>query len=214
MATNGSPFEHAMGTADEWLAWVAREFDTDDEMFAHRALCAWLHGVRDELPVPACAHFAAQLPGVLRGMYYEGWDPSHVPVDHDLDAYLQRFAREAQVRPSEVRHVASTVTAALHRHLPAGQLTTALEQLPPRLQELLWVAPRDVGRPSPEQAAPAPEQRLAQLEHDVRTLTSAVGELVHALEHTPLDEPTNDHAAKAAHRAHQILLAGRQPDDG
>ena len=113
-----------------------------------------------------------------------------------------------------MRHVAWPVTAALHRHLPAGQLTTALEQLPPRLQELLWVAPRDVGRPSPEQAAPAPEQRLAQLEHDVRTLTSAVGELVHALEHTPLDEPTNDHAAKAAHRAHQILLAGRQPDDG
>ena len=132
---------------------MAREFDTDDRGFAYRTLRAWLHGLRDELTVEVCAHFAAQLPEVLRGIYYEGWDPSQVPVDHDLDAYVPRFAREAQVRPTEVRHVASTVTAALHQHLSGAQLTTALAQLPQRLRELLWVAPRNAGEPGAEDAS-------------------------------------------------------------
>lgn len=208
MTTSSSVFEPARQTADDWLASVAGEFVTDDRRFAYRALRAWLHGLRDELPVEAGAHFAAQLPELLRGMYYEGWDPSRVPVEHDRDAYARRFAREAQVRPSDVRHVASTVTAALHRHLSGTQLATALEQLPHRLRELLWVAP-DAAQPG---TAPIPdrlEDRLARLEEQVRTLMSAVSELAHALEHTPVEEPTNNHAARAAHRAHQILLAGQ-----
>jgi uncharacterized protein (DUF2267 family) len=209
MATNSTVFDHAVRTADDWLASVAREFDTDDRGFAYRTLRAWLHGLRDELTVEACAHFAAQLPEVLRGIYYEGWDPSQVPVDHDLDAYLHRFAREAQVRPSEVRHVASTLTAALHQHLSGAQLTTALEQLPQRLRELLWVAPRNASQPRAEQPPGRADDRLTQLEREVRTLASALNELVHGLEHTPMEEPADNHATRAAHRAHQILLAGQ-----
>jgi uncharacterized protein (DUF2267 family) len=59
MATNRTVFDHAVRTADEWLASVAREFETKDQTFANRALRAWLHGLRDELTVEVCAHFAA-----------------------------------------------------------------------------------------------------------------------------------------------------------
>ena len=201
MATNRTVFDHAVQTADEWLASVARSSSTHDQAFANRALRAWLHGLRDELTVEVCAHFAAQLPEVLRASTTRGGTPPG-PVDHDLDAYVRRFAREAQVRPTEVRHVASTVTSALHQRLSAGQITTVLEQLPPRLRELLWVAPRNAAQPRGEQAPAQAEHRLTQLEHEVRTLTSAVNELVHGLEHRPVAEPTDDRATKAAHRAH------------
>lgn len=158
-------------------------------------------------------HFAAQLPEMLRGIYYEGWDPSQVPVHHDVDTFVRRFASEAQVRPTEVRHVASTVTAALQQRLSGGQLITALEQLPERLRELLWAAPRISDERPTEQADIHWKDRLVRLEQELQTLTNAVNELIHGLEHTPLEEPTNDHTAKAAHRAHQILLTG-QPHPG
>jgi hypothetical protein len=146
---------------------------------------------------------------VLRGIYCEGWDPGQVPVDHDLDAYVRRFAHEAQVRPTEVRHVASTVTAALQQHLSGAQVATTLEQLPRRLRELLWVAPRNGGQPRGEQSHGQPDERLTQLEREVRTLASAVNELVRGLEHRPVEEPADNHTTRAAHRAHQILLSGQ-----
>lgn len=202
MRTRADIFEPAIHTAEDWLASVARQFDTDDKRFAYRALRAWLHGIRDELPVHGCAHFAAQLPELLRGLYYDGWAPSRVPMPHDLDAFIQRFAREAQVRPAEVRRVASTVTTALHEHLAGAELASVLEQLPAPLRELLWVSPAIVNEPREARL----EQRITRLEEQLRLLTDAVSELVHGLEHTPLEEPTNTHAAQAAHRAHQILL--------
>ena len=123
-------FDHVVQTSQEWLVSIAREFDTDDLDFVERALRAWMHGLRDELPIESCAHFAAQLPELLRGVYYEGWNPTHAPVDHDVDAYVRRFAREARIRPTEVGQVASTITEALHGRTPEMQLAALLMQLP------------------------------------------------------------------------------------
>ncbi len=198
MISNRSVFERSVHTAEEWLNSIARAFDTDDRRFVHRALRAWLHGLRDELPVEVCAHFAAQLPELLRGIYYEGWNPAHVPTDHDVEHFVHRFAREAQVRPGEVPHVASTVTAGIRKQLPVAGLATVLEHLPPALREVLWTAPAA--------AAPGPGDPLAELREEVRTLSQAVSELVQGLEGTPVQEAGFD-ASEAAHRAHQILLS-------
>ena len=203
MANKSALFDDAIRTSEEWLRSVAREFDTDDLHFAQRVLRAWLHGLCHALPVDVGAHLAAQLPELWRGVYYEGWDPSRVRVDHDVNAFVQRFAQEAQVRPTEVRRVASTVTAALQQRMSGGLLMTALERLPQRLRELL--GPQDPQQPK----STTTDDRLALLEKQVQTLTDAMRELVHGLEHTPVDEPTENHLSEAAHRAQQILLAGQ-----
>ena len=77
MSTNTkvSALDHAMHTAHTWIHDVAREFDTEDREFAYRVLRAWLHTLRDRLPVEASAHFAAQLPDLIRGVFYAGWNP-------------------------------------------------------------------------------------------------------------------------------------------
>lgn len=201
MISNRSVFERSVHTAEEWLNSIARAFDTDDHRFAYRVLRAWLHGLRDELPVAVCAHFAAQLPELWRGIYYEGWNPAHVPADHDVESFIRRFSQEAQVRPGEVHHVASTVTAGIRRQLPGTALATVMEHLPQPLREVLWTAPvpaaANIGDP------------LAELRAEVRTLSEAVTELVHGLEGTPVQE-VHGNASEAAHRAHQILLSGRR----
>jgi uncharacterized protein (DUF2267 family) len=45
--------------------------------------------------VEASAPFAAQLPDLIRGIFYAGWNPSAVPEMYDAEAYAARFAREA-----------------------------------------------------------------------------------------------------------------------
>ena len=59
---------------------------------SYAALRAVLHALRDRLPVDESAQLAAQLPMLVRGIYYDGWDPSRVPVK------MHRAEFEARVR--------------------------------------------------------------------------------------------------------------------
>jgi uncharacterized protein (DUF2267 family) len=57
---------------------------------SYAALRSVLHALRDRMTVEQSAHFAAQLPMVIRGMFYEGWEPSHVPQKMSGDEFRQR----------------------------------------------------------------------------------------------------------------------------
>jgi uncharacterized protein (DUF2267 family) len=135
--TRPHDFEHVIHTANIWLKAVAEALETDDRHLAHRMLRAWLHTLRDRLTIDVAAHFAAQLPELLRGMYYDGWNPSGVPVKYDRDAYVNRLAQEARVRPEEVPRLASAVTSAVRRLVSPGQMEAALEALPQDVRAVL-----------------------------------------------------------------------------
>ena len=79
-----------------------RGFGTSDRHLAYRILRTWLHCLRDRLSVEVAAHFDAQLPELLRGVFFGGWNPSRVPQKYDRAAYVTRFAREARIRDSDV----------------------------------------------------------------------------------------------------------------
>jgi uncharacterized protein (DUF2267 family) len=136
-ATKVEAFDHAVHTAQIWVSEVAKEFGTEDMQFAYRVLRAWLHTLRDRLTVEATAQFAAQLPELLRGVYYDGWDPHRVPVKFGVEEYQRRFAAEAIISLPEVRRVAATVTAAIDNLVSPGQLAHVLEQLPHTLRPIL-----------------------------------------------------------------------------
>jgi len=120
-----------------WLAEVAAEFGTEDRQFAYRVTRAWLHALRDRLPVPVAANFAAQLPEVLRGVFYGGWSPSRVPVKFGPHEYIVRFARDAGIRDTDVAWAAGLVTRAVRRHVSGGALDEALDVLPADLSQLV-----------------------------------------------------------------------------
>ena len=58
---------------------------TDDRHLAYVALRATLHALRDRLGPENAVHLAAQLPMLLRGLYYEGWRLASV-ADQGTDA--------------------------------------------------------------------------------------------------------------------------------
>ena len=96
--TGVSNLDNSIEKTNAWLADVASEFDTDDRRFAYRVTRAWLHALRDRLPIPVAAHFAAQLPELLRGVFYDGWNPVHVPVkyDHGVHAPVRQRCQRAR----------------------------------------------------------------------------------------------------------------------
>lgn len=135
--THPNGFAHALNTANVWLSAVTEALGTEDRHFAQRALRGWLHALRDRLTIDVAAHLGAQLPELLRGIYYEGWDPSNVPVKYNREGFVDRFVHEAKVSAGDVPRMAPAITAAVHRQVSPGQLEAVFEQLPHDVRALL-----------------------------------------------------------------------------
>ncbi|HEX7165105.1 MAG TPA: DUF2267 domain-containing protein [Trebonia sp.] len=132
-----SSLDASIDKANAWLTDIDAGFGTSDRRLAYRVLRAWLHCLRDRLTAEMAAHFAAQLPELLRGVFFDGWSPDRVPQKYDRSEYLARFAREARIRDSDVVKSARIVTAVARRHMSDGLMAHALGLLPADLRELL-----------------------------------------------------------------------------
>lgn len=213
-------FARADRTAQEWLDAVAAQLDTEDRHFAYRVLRAWLRTVRDRLTVEAASHFAAQLPMLLRGLFFDGWNPSRVPVKYDAEQFLIAVAKEAKVSPAVARRAAAAVTVALAGRCSPGQLDHLLAQLPGPLRELLdptdAEANADTDTDTEMAMVPAEPpagdrwlevaERIDRVEREVGTVVEALRALVHGFEERPSAEARPERLPAAARQAHDILL--------
>jgi uncharacterized protein (DUF2267 family) len=206
--TDHDQFARPDRTAQEWLVAVADGLGTEDRSISYRILRAWLHTVRDRIGVDAAAHFAAQLPTLLRGLFFEGWKPSQVPVRLDADQFLVAMAREAGIAPADARHAAAVVTVALRQRCSPGQLDHLLAQLPGPLRNVLAPPDREpaAGGPAARDDPSGDADRIERLERDVGVVADALRALLHGIEEHPSEVPRPDRIPAAAHRAHQILL--------
>ncbi len=159
--TGVDSLDRSIDKTNVWLADVASSFGTEDRRLAYRVTRSWLHTLRDRLPVPIAAHIAAQLPELLRGVFYEGWNPSKVPIKFGRDEYVARFARDAQIHLSEVPSAGQRVTSAMRRHMSAGAINEAFGALPGDIRGLIAPADGTQARAPAPAAAPAPAQAAA-----------------------------------------------------
>ncbi len=122
-----------------WLNDLAEQLGTDDRQHAYRVLRAFLHALRDHLSVDEAAQLAAQLPIFVRGVFYEGWDPSRTPERaRDIDSFLRRIAGEALLAGETEASVAAVAASrVLSRHISPGETESVLRTLPEQLRELL-----------------------------------------------------------------------------
>ncbi len=201
MSHSNDPFASTVHTAHHWLNTVAQAIGTEDRHFAYRVLRAWLHAVRDRIGLSGSAHLTAQLPELLRGLYYEGWVPVH-SADHHTASFVHQFAHEAGVPPQEVPALASAVTDALTDLFSPGQLGHVFAVLPVHLCGLLCGTTAHL--PTRETVRPS---EYTELEHRLRVLGDAVAELSRGLMESPADERGNRHQSIAAQHAHNMLIS-------
>ncbi|WP_068054979.1 DUF2267 domain-containing protein [Nocardia xishanensis] len=206
MSYHRDPLAPAIHTAHEWLRAVADGLATNDRAFAHRVLRAWLHTVRDRIGVNASAHLSAQLPEMLRGIYFEDWVPAHVPVSHDVSSFLDQFAHEAGVTSDEAVALAGSVTDTLNGLFSPGQLEHVFALLPEDLRRIL-VGAEFAGTLTASLAGRKDPSRFDEIDIRLHALSEAVAVLVRGLEN-PLGGASPGAArVSAAQEAHRILLA-------
>ncbi|MCX8050117.1 MAG: DUF2267 domain-containing protein, partial [Methylohalobius sp.] len=78
--SNFEPIERTVQKTFEWLKEIGQELGIEDKYRAYHALRSVLHHLRDRLSVEDSANLAAELPMLIRGLYYEGFQPSRVPL--------------------------------------------------------------------------------------------------------------------------------------
>lgn len=131
--------DRSVEKAHVWINDLAEELGSEDRQHAYRVLRAFLQALRDHLSVDETAALAAQLPVFIRGVFYEGWNPSRTP-DHarDLESFLARIATEAGLAGgTEASMAATAANRVLSRHISAGEAGSVLHHLPQHLRELL-----------------------------------------------------------------------------
>jgi uncharacterized protein (DUF2267 family) len=134
-----SIIEHSVEKAHIWLKEVAEELGDEDRRSAYRALRAVLHTLRDRLTVEAAAKLAAQLPTLIRGIYYEDWNPSRTPLAiHDVETFLDHVVMEGRMGGETEASVAVTAVArVLRAHVSPGEIDDVLSVLPDKFRVLI-----------------------------------------------------------------------------
>lgn len=121
-----------------WLHELSAELDGVGRHQAYDILRGYLHTLRDRLPVEQSVHLAAQLPMLIRGMYYEGWNPSRVPHKMKSLQFLESFATQAGY-PVDASGVVAMKAAnrVLWRHVSGGEAIDVWNSLPQDIRDLL-----------------------------------------------------------------------------
>src|SRR3977135_3061708 len=85
-------FDTTLQKTHQWLNDLMQLLDWGDKSKAYLALRATLHELRDRLTIQEVAQLAAQLPMLVRGFYYEGWNPTSKPEkERNVEAFLDRM---------------------------------------------------------------------------------------------------------------------------
>jgi uncharacterized protein (DUF2267 family) len=89
MSTVLAVFDTTVQDSNLWLKDIEAQLDGSERQEAYAALRAVLHALRDRLSAQAAVNFAAQLPMLLRGLFFEGWTLPEKPVrTHNEDDFL------------------------------------------------------------------------------------------------------------------------------
>ncbi|AKD05459.1 DUF2267 domain-containing protein [Pontibacter korlensis] len=140
-------FEDKQKDAINLLKKVAEEMGTDDLNKAGRVFRAVLQAIRDRLPVNDAVHFAAQLPTIWKGIYYDQYDPAKVPVKIRSQQEWINFIRSKNafaanndfIRDCDIVESFQAVFKALHHCISAGELQKVKDAMHHEIQELLEV---------------------------------------------------------------------------
>lgn len=123
-ATGLRTFDSTIQKTNIWLDDIMDELNTDSRQRAYHALGAVLHTLRDHLPVNESAQLAAELPQMIRGLYYEGWVPSAAPAKlRHWDEFVSRvaagFPMEEDDNPDQMTRA---VLRSLTKHISHGEI--------------------------------------------------------------------------------------------
>lgn len=138
--TSATPFESTVHTTNIWMGDLANDLGWQDRHGIYHSLRAVLHALRDRLTVDDAAALGAQLPLLIRGVYYEGWHPHGKPLkERKKEAFLthvtDNLGHVPEVHPEII---VRAVFRMLANHVSRGEIERVKNALPEEIREL-WI---------------------------------------------------------------------------
>jgi uncharacterized protein (DUF2267 family) len=135
-------FERVNQQAAVWVKDMMLELRLDDADRAYHALRAGLQALRDRMSVEEAAQLSAQLPMLIRGMFFEGWNPTGKPlrIRHREDFLALVREKYFPHRDASADDIVVALFKVLGRHVTAGEITDIMLTLPNEIVEV--VSPR------------------------------------------------------------------------
>jgi uncharacterized protein (DUF2267 family) len=137
-ATGLDVFDTTIEKTNSWLNDVMYKLGWQDRHTAYLALRATLHALRDRLTVQEVAQLGAQLPMLIRGFYYEGWNPTGKPLrERHKEQFLAQIERQLRgddrIDPKEAARAVFTVLA---NRVTEGEIEDVKHVLPDEIRDL------------------------------------------------------------------------------
>src|SRR5271166_3776325 len=136
--TQVAALDQTVQQTNVWLKRLGEELHIDDRHVAYSALRAVLHVLRDRLTAEQAVHLGAQLPLLVRGLYYEGWRLTAKPAKERQPADFAELV--AAQMPAQFGHDALRMTKAvfslLAKELDHGEVAKIIATLPAPLCSL------------------------------------------------------------------------------
>lgn len=140
MSANGlEVFDKTLETTHIWLNEIMEDLGPDRQV-AWKVLSTVLHKLRDRLPLGLAAHLGAQLPLLVRGVYYDQFEPGKLPTAcNDREEFVAEVAEWlADTRPVDPDLAVRSVFKVLSNHVSEGQVAKVREALPKSLRQS-WI---------------------------------------------------------------------------
>lgn len=140
--THVSVFDESLQRTHDWLRELEDLAGLDSQAQAYSILREVLHALRDRLSPDEAADLASELPMIIRGFYYEGYQPSKTPTHYKTRQAFFETIRERTKRIGDVDPAVAVgcVFKMLSHRISAGELSDIRHVLPQELREM-WPKP-------------------------------------------------------------------------
>jgi uncharacterized protein (DUF2267 family) len=134
--------DHTVQLTHTWINELDERLGWNNKHRSYRLLKAVLHALRDWLQFPETVDLAAQLPTLLRGVYYEQWRPAAAPVKHRKKAdFLAKVEESFKTDPlAQPAQAVMAVFELLSKKISPGEIKDVRHALPEELRNL-WPEP-------------------------------------------------------------------------
>jgi uncharacterized protein (DUF2267 family) len=134
-------FETTVHKSKEWIAEMQDQLEWMSATQLYHLLRAVLQTLRDQLNINEAAQFAAQLPILLKGTFYEAWNPSELPpkpLNKDDFLFTLQTKLDLSYDPEfDIEHGLRVAMSVITKHVSAGEIEDVLAGLKPSVKEML-----------------------------------------------------------------------------
>lgn len=98
---------------------------------AYLALRSVLHALRDRLSLEEAVHFSAQLPLLIKGIYFDGWNPLIVPVKMNKAEFLSYIGNQFKFDVKDgIEDMTKRVMIKIFETIDPGEANKVIASLP------------------------------------------------------------------------------------